>query len=177
MKISRRAFLKSSAGTAAAAALVQAAPLHAVAATPPALAGITLGDTPSNVMTKLGAPKDVRPAHGAGVPEWVYTGIVVRFVYLGSTQQAVKSVHLTESAGGSADFGLKVGSTVTDLRRAYGGALQPYGTGGGYRRDLSSLTALDFVTAGDRIDKIILSDRSCVSCGPAPVSGPGQKKS
>lgn len=176
MNISRRTILKSSAGAVAAATLTQSLRLPAWAAGP-GLAGVALGDTPQDVIRKRGIPQNMLFARGSGVPEWIYPGVVVRFASLQPALQTVKSVHIIDATGGPSEFGLRVGSAVTDLLRVYGGRLSRYANGAGYYLDISPAVRLDFVTVANANDvvAIVLSDRSCTSC-QALTGTPGPKK-
>lgn len=140
----------------------------------PGLAGVALGDSVNAVARKRGLPQRMQFTHGSGTPEWVYPGVVVRFASLDPALQTVKAISLTDGTA-AADFGIRVGSSVTDLRRAYGSALTVL-EGRGYRHELSSSVGLDFVTVGEGIVRIVLEDRSCISCGASRTGPQGQKK-
>lgn len=175
MQLSRRSLLRTSAGTAAVIAFGETLSARALGASP-SLAGVALGDTAQSVVQRLGLPQARLFAHGSGAPEWVYQGLVVRFASLDPRSQAVKSLHLVDSRGGAAEFGIRVGSTVADLRRAYGQAVEPYPSGRGYRHNITPIIGLDFVVVDGTIVRIVLEDRSCITCSPGRVGPRGEKK-
>lgn len=174
--LTRRSVLKTSANLGAAAAIAQSFPLSARAAGP-SLAGVTLGDSPQDVLRKRGVPTSELYAHGSGVPEWVYPGVVVRFASLNPAARVVKSTHILDRRGGPGPFGLAIGATLTDLSRVYGPQLMAYSGGGGYYVPLSQTVRVDFVMPGTEVVAIVLSDASCVTCSaPSAARAPGPKK-
>jgi hypothetical protein len=176
--ISRRLFLKISATSAVTAAtgwsmLPGLAAEFPPSLLPPSLANISLWDDPATVLSRRGQPQAIRSTHGSGTPEWHYPGLTVWFFYRPHLE--VKAVLLTSALGGSTPTGIQVGSSVSDLKRAYGPALVEFIGGGGFWIALSRTTRLDFLTENSAVAFVKLHDRTCWNC--YPVTGPqGEKK-
>lgn len=175
MQLNRRNLLRTSVGSAAAIALGETLSARALAASP-TLGGVALGDTAQSVVRRLGRPQSRLFTHGSGTPEWIYAGLVVRFTSLDPALQTVKAIHLVDARGGAAEFGIRVGSTVADLRRVYGQEVEPYASGRGYRHNITPVTGHDFIVVDGTIVRIVLEDRSCISCGAGRTGPRGEKK-
>lgn len=173
----RRSFLKSvGAGLAAFIPAIrtlanatgsQAAERNQAFAQSPAIrAGINLGDDEATVTTKLGQPLLVQAAQGIGTPEWQYSDIIVRFWYVPSGELRVKQVLLTAPSAGATPEGIQVGSSVDNVKRAYGALIKDYQEAG-FVVPLAAGKSLGIIHTNESVTLIVLEDLTCLNCSIA----------
>lgn len=165
--ITKRKFLQLSATSvvATAASLSPAVQPLFAAGQSPALGAVAVRDGPATVLSKLGSPQVQTSTHGLGTPEWHYPGLIVRFRYVSPGELGVMQILLATASAGSTPAGIRVGSSVAELERAYGAALVDYGPGG-FSLPLSASTRLNFSQQGGTIISIALTDVTCPKCTP-----------